>query len=39
MARAMILSDETGPTDYAFANRVAVHVQTDQYPNDGINTR
>ena len=35
MARPMILSDETRPTDYTFANRVAVHVQTDQDPNDG----
>ena len=31
----MILSDETRPTDYTFANRVAVHVQTDQDQNDG----
>ena len=35
MARPMILSDETRPTDYTFANRVAVHVQTDQDQNDG----
>ena len=35
MSRPMILSDETRPTDYTFANRVAVHVQTDQDQNDG----
>ena len=35
MARPMILSDETRPTDYTFANRVAVHVQTDQDQNEG----
>ena len=35
MARPMILSDETRPTDYTFANRVAIHVQTDHDPNDG----
>ena len=29
MARPMILSDETRPTDYTFANKVAVQVQTD----------
>ena len=29
MARPMILSDETRPTDYTFANRDAAHVQTD----------
>ena len=34
MARPMILSDETRPTDYTFANRVAVHVQTDQAQSD-----
>ena len=28
MARPMILSDETRPTDYTFANSVATHVQT-----------
>ena len=31
----MILSDETRPTDYTFANRVAAHVQTDQDLLDG----
>ena len=30
MARPMILADETRPTDYTFANRVAVHVQTEE---------
>ena len=35
MARPMILSDETRPTDYAFANSVAVHVQTHQDVIDG----
>ena len=35
MAPPMILSDETRPTDYTFANRAAVHVQTDRDPNDG----
>ena len=35
MARPMILSDETRPTDYTFANSVAVHVQTDQDMTDG----
>ena len=35
MARPMILSDETRPTDYTFANRVAAHVQTDQDLVDG----
>ena len=29
MARPMILSDETRPTDYTFAHSVATHVQTD----------
>ena len=29
MARPMILSDETRPTDYTFAHCVATHVQTD----------
>ena len=31
----MILSDETRPTDYTFANSVAVHVQTEQDFVDG----
>ena len=31
----MILSDETRPTDYTFANRVTAHVQTDQDLVDG----
>ena len=35
MARPMILSDETQPTDYTFANRVTAHVQTDQDLADG----
>ena len=35
MARPMILSDETRPTDYTFANSVAAHVQTDQDMTDG----
>ena len=35
MARPMILSDETRPTDFTFANRVDVHAQTDQIQNDG----
>ena len=35
MARPMILSDETRPTDYTFANSVATHVQTDQDLIDG----
>ena len=35
MARPMILSDETRPTDYTFANRVTAHVQTDQDLVDG----
>ena len=35
MARPMILSDETRPTDYTFANRVATHAQTDQDSIDG----
>ena len=35
MARPMILSDETRPTDYTFANSVAAHVQTDQDLADG----
>ena len=35
MARPMILSDKTGPTAYTFANRVAVHVQTEQDTADG----
>ena len=35
MARPMILSDETRPTDYTFANSVATHVQTDQDMMDG----
>ena len=35
MARPMILSDETRPTDYTFANHVAAHVQTDQDLVDG----
>ena len=30
MARPMVFSDETRPTDYTFANKVAVHVQTNQ---------
>ena len=35
MARPMILSDETRPTDYTFANRVAVQVQTEDGISDG----
>ena len=35
MARPMILSDETRPTDYTFANRVTAHAQTDQDLLDG----
>ena len=35
MARPMILSDETRPTDYTFANHVTTHVQTDQDLLDG----
>ena len=35
LARPMILSDETRPTDYTSANRVAVHVQTDPNQDDG----
>ena len=35
MARPMILSDETRPTDYTFANSVAANVQTDQDLIDG----
>ena len=35
MVRPMILSDETRPTDYTFANSVATHVQTDQDMIDG----
>ena len=35
MARPMIHSDETRPTDYTFANSVAAHVQTDQDLVDG----
>ena len=35
MARPMILSDETRPTDYTFANCTTVHVQTEQDLVDG----
>ena len=35
MARPMILSDATRPTDYTFANSVATCVQTDQDLSDG----
>ena len=35
MARPMILSDETRPTDYTFANRVTTQVQTDKDSFDG----
>ena len=35
MAKPMLLSDATRPTDYTFANRVAVQVQTDQDQHDG----
>ena len=35
MARPMILSDETRPTDYTVANRVTACVQTDQNQTDG----
>ena len=35
MARPMILSDATRPTDYTFANSVATYVHTDQDLSDG----
>ena len=35
LGRPMILSDETRPTDYTFANRVTAHAQTDQDLADG----
>ena len=35
MARPMILSDDTRPTDYTFANEAAVQVQTDEDMEDG----
>ena len=37
MARPMILSDETRPTDYTFAHCVATLVQTDDVVR-GVNT-
>ena len=35
VARPMILSDETRPTDYTFANTIAVQVQTESDQRDG----
>ena len=35
VARPMILSDETRPTDYTFAHKVAVQVQTESDQRDG----
>ena len=35
VARPMILSDETRPTDYTFANKVAVQVQTESNQSGG----
>ena len=35
MARPMILSDDTRPTDYTFANKVTAQAQTDSNQSDG----